>query len=289
MFGKWHVSQLCFDSVNTRTRYPQNVHKYQLFFVDITINPTQIDVMASATSDDNENAVLLNTANSLLSVTMSPEPTIDSSTVGPPNNATAALNMSMFATRNVTTCSQTLTSDMVTISGNVIEVALGKIDGATQDSSNCSLSEPRSKPTTPEADDTTMSGTSDEEGDTEIESGSGELVASSQHTFSKGERTEKSIVEAESTMENDGSRAAFDRRVQKLLVDLEDEIGVDLLLMSGEHDDPECLAVKGVWQDRRIAHLISQIEDLSIKMEGIHTKMEDLQSKIENMSIHEEG
>ena len=61
-------------------------------------------------------------------------------------------------------------------------------------------------------------------------------------------------------------RFAFDQRVQKLLIDLEYEIGVDILLMSGSHDDPECLAVKAIWVERR------RMEELMVKTQELHIR-----------------
>ncbi|CAF9923583.1 MAG: hypothetical protein HETSPECPRED_005378 [Heterodermia speciosa] len=64
----------------------------------------------------------------------------------------------------------------------------------------------------------------------------------------------------------EADRFAFDQRVQKLLIDLEDEIGVDILLMSGSHDDPECLAVKAIWVERR------RMEELMVKTQELHIR-----------------
>ena len=59
---------------------------------------------------------------------------------------------------------------------------------------------------------------------------------------------------------------AFEQRVRKLFIDLGDEIGVDLLLLSGSEDDPEILAVKALWvESRRLAVLTEKTQNLSIQ------------------------
>lgn len=64
---------------------------------------------------------------------------------------------------------------------------------------------------------------------------------------------------------NDEDRLVFGRGVQKLLFDLGDELGVDLLLLSGSEDDPEVLAVKAVFvQRRRTAELEKQTKQFHI-------------------------
>ena len=59
---------------------------------------------------------------------------------------------------------------------------------------------------------------------------------------------------------------AFEQRVRKLFIDLGDEIGVDLLLLSGSEDDPEVLAVKALWvESSRLAVLTERTQNLSIR------------------------
>ena len=79
-------------------------------------------------------------------------------------------------------------------------------------------------------------------------------------------------IEAESEEDDgppayqDDSRTVWDQKVQKLLIGLEDEVGVDLLLHSGDHDDAECLAVKVIWQERRIADMAQHISRLEAEL-----------------------
>ena len=74
------------------------------------------------------------------------------------------------------------------------------------------------------------------------------------------------ITRRQDVSQAEADRFAFEQRVQKLLIDLEDEIGVDILLMSGSHDDPECLAVKAIWVERR------RMEELMIKTQDLHIR-----------------
>lgn len=116
----------------------------------------------------------------------------------------------------------------------------------------------------------------DEDDDIEDDSDSGLFSASSLQTLSNTQRTDDSETEGQAAEENDDSRAAFDLRVQNLLIGLRDEIGVDLLLMSGQHDDPECLAVKGIWLERKIANLTQQVRDSNMKIKDMEVKVEDI-------------
>ena len=87
----------------------------------------------------------------------------------------------------------------------------------------------------------------------------------------------------------DDSRAVWDRKVQKLLVGLEDEVGVDLLLNSGDHDDAECLAVKVIWQERRIADMAQQISRLEGKLRDMGAMtLEVLEKEIKETGSGEE-
>ena len=83
----------------------------------------------------------------------------------------------------------------------------------------------------------------------------------------------------------DDSRVAFDQKVQKLLIDLEDEVGVDLLLSSGDHDSPECLAVKVIWQERTIAHMAQKIR----RLEGKIRDMSAMTLEVMEKEISEKG
>ena len=67
-------------------------------------------------------------------------------------------------------------------------------------------------------------------------------------------------------LQAEADRFRFEQRVQKLFIDLEDEIGVDILLMSGSHDDPECLAVKAIWVERR------RMEELMVKTQELQLR-----------------
>ena len=70
----------------------------------------------------------------------------------------------------------------------------------------------------------------------------------------------------DSLQKTEEENRAFERRVHKLFIDLGDEIGVDLLLLSGSEDDPEVLAVKALWvQHKRLAVLTERTQNLSIR------------------------
>lgn len=77
----------------------------------------------------------------------------------------------------------------------------------------------------------------------------------------------------------DDSRHVFDQNVQQLLIDLEDEVGVDLLLNSGDHDDAECLAVKVIWQQRKIDEMAEQISRLEGKIRDMGTMTLEVMEK----------
>ena len=59
---------------------------------------------------------------------------------------------------------------------------------------------------------------------------------------------------------------AFEQRVHKLFIDLGDEIGVDLLLLSGSENDPDVLAVKAIWVERSrlVVDLTEKAQKLNI-------------------------
>ena len=79
-------------------------------------------------------------------------------------------------------------------------------------------------------------------------------------------KNESEHLDLQDILQAEAERFVFEQRVQKLLIDLEDEIGVDILLMSGSHDDPECLAVKAIWVERRrMEELMVQTQELQIR------------------------
>ena len=94
-----------------------------------------------------------------------------------------------------------------------------------------------------------------------------DISASSESTASAGKNSAGSFWRSgrDVTREQDSDdQHAFDHRVQQLLIALEDEINVDLLLMSGDHDSPELLAVKNIWLERRTLGLTDQLDNLRI-------------------------
>lgn len=92
------------------------------------------------------------------------------------------------------------------------------------------------------------------------------ISASSENKCTADFNKHRPITHRQDVLQPEVDRFAFEQRVQKLLIDLEDEIGVDILLMSGSHDDPECLAVKAIWVERR------RMEELTVKTQELHIR-----------------
>ncbi|KAG7006099.1 hypothetical protein G7Y79_00016g040840 [Physcia stellaris] len=88
------------------------------------------------------------------------------------------------------------------------------------------------------------------------------FLSSEAFTASSGKQSvndvRKNAVHAgpDSLQKTEEENRAFEQRVHKLFIDLGDEIGVDLLLLSGSEDDPEVLAVKALWIERNLQKIL---------------------------------
>ena len=153
--------------------------------------------------------------------------------------------------------------------GSAVDVEVGENHGCSRASSP--LSEPPSNLVTPVIECHTRGG--DPIQPSSAQSGHTTSIQDPLHTTSSEAAINLDDADSEeedgSLLTRDERRTIFDQKVQQLLVDLEDEVGVDILLNSADFDDAECLAVKIIWQQRRMDEMAQQISRLQNKVKAM--------------------
>ena len=152
---------------------------------------------------------------------------------------------------------------------SAVDVQVGENRGCSRASSP--LSEPPSNLVTPVTEYHTRGGDPNQSSSTQ----SGHTTSIQDPLYTTSGEAAINLNDADSeeedgpSMSRDDRRTIFDQKVQQLLIDLEDEVGVEILLNGADFDDAESLAVKIIWQQRKMDEMAQEISRLEDKIKAM--------------------